>query len=210
MRSPTSDRTDTSTANLGAFHLGLALALAGLSLWAAIRPVSRFDWFIENIFVWIAFVIIASLCNRIRLSRTAYLFTACFLALQIYASHYSYLPEIGNWVSSLFGSPRNSFDRVIHLAFGLLMFVPAMEYLENAAGMSRRTAMFVAVLALTAFGAAYEIIEWSSMVVLNPEAGAAFVGLQGDPWDAQKDMALALLGSVVSFVAVSLRLRQSR
>jgi putative membrane protein len=112
-------------------------------------------------------------------------------------------------VSSLFGSPRNSFDRVIHLAFGLLLFVPTTEFLEAAVGVTRKPAMFLAIVALLALGAVYELIEWSSMVMLDPQAAAVFVGLQGDPWDAQKDMALALLGSVAAYILVRL-LRRGR
>jgi putative membrane protein len=189
-----------TTRGLRQFRLGLAIALAALSLWAAIRPVSRFDWFMENLLVWIAVVVIASLRNQIVLSRTAYALTSLFLAIQIYGSHYAYEPEVGNWVSSLFGSPRNSFDRVVHSAFGLLLFVPVTELLEAAVGATRKSAMFLAIVALTAFGAAYEIIEWSSVVLLDPHEAAVFVGLQGDPWDAQKDMALGLSGSIVAYV----------
>jgi putative membrane protein len=198
-----------STRGLREFRVGLAIALAGLSLWAAIRPVSRSDWFMENLLVWVAVIVIAVLRNRIVLSRTAYLLTALFLAMQVYASHYAYQPEIGNWVSALFGSPRNSFDRVIHLAFGLLLFIPMTEFLEAVVGVTRKPAMFLAIVALAALGAVYEIIEWSSMVMLDPQAAAVFVGLQGDPWDAQKDMALALLGSVAAYILVRL-LRRGR
>ena len=109
---------------------------------------------------------------------------------------------MGAWVSSLFGSERNSFDRVMHLAFGLLVLVPMAEFLEAAFGLARRTALVFSIVWLTAMGAVYEIIEWSSMLSLDSDAAAMFVGLQGDPWDAQKDMALALLGSIVAYVHV--------
>jgi putative membrane protein len=199
---PTTTRTDP-------FRAGLAFGLAVLSLWAAILPVSRFDWFMENVLVWIAVVVIVRWGDEMRMSRTAYLLIALFLALQIYASHYAYRPPIGDWVSAIVGSPRNSFDRVIHLFFGLLLFIPLMECFEGAAGMTRRAAMFCSLLAISAFGAAYEVIEWGMMVVLNPSAGAEFVGMQGDPWDAQKDMALALLGSVATYIGVALRRRRA-
>jgi uncharacterized membrane protein YjdF len=78
-----------SARGLREFRLGLAIALAGLSLRAAIRPVSRSDWFMENLLVWFAVIVIATLRNRIVLSRTAYLLTALFLAMQVYASHYA-------------------------------------------------------------------------------------------------------------------------
>lgn len=187
-----------------AFRVGLALLLAGVSIWAAIAPVSRFDWFMENVLVWITVVVIACFGAAIRISRTASLLLALFLAMQIYASHYAYEPVIGVWISAVFESPRNSFDRVIHLCFGILLFLPIMECFQNMVGMSRKTAMFCTVLAITALGAVYEVIEWGMLVVLDPKAGVAFVGAQGDPWDAQKDMALALLGSLSTAVGVLL------
>lgn len=183
----------------------LVVALAALSVWAAIQPVSRVDWFIENLFVWIAAVLLISLRNRVVLSTTASLSIALFVAMQVYASHFAYQPALGASVSSLFGSERNSFDRVMHLASGLLLLVPMAELLEGAGGLSRKGALFSAVVALTALGAVYEIVEWGSMIVLAPQEAALFVGLQGDPWDAQKDMGLALLGSFAAFVLVRTR-----
>ena len=198
------------TTRFDAFRVGLAVVLAGVAIWATIHPHSRFDWFMENVLVWIAFIVIARFGNAMRISRTSYLLIALFLVMQIYPSHYAYQPAIGNWISSLFESPRNSFDRVIHLFFGVLLFIPIMECFQEAVGMSRKTAMLCSVLAIAALGAVYEVIEWCMMVMLNPQAGAEFVGAQGDPWDAQKDMALALLGSVTTYVGVSLWQRKSR
>lgn len=198
------------TTRFNAFRAGLAIILAGVSIWAAIHPVSRFDWFMENVLVWIAVIVIARFGNAMRISKTSHLLIALFLVMQIYASHYAYQPAIGDWISSFFDSPRNSFDRVIHLFFGVLLFIPIKECFQEAVDMSRKTAMFCSVLTIAALGAVYEVIEWVMMVMLNPQAGAEFVGAQGDPWDAQKDMALALLGSVAIYVGVFLRQEKSK
>ena len=196
------------TPRFDAFRITLALVLAGLSIWAAILPVSRFDWFLENLLVWIAVVIIARLGNPMKISRAAYVLLALFLALQIYGSHYAYRPAIGTWISVVFDSPRNSFDRFMHLCFGILLFIPITECYQNALNLSRKTAMFCSLVAITALGAVYEVIEWGMMIVLIPQAGAEFVGAQGDPWDAQKDMALAMAGSSIAAFAIAIAWRR--
>jgi len=91
--------TAESPTGFDAFHLGLAVALAGLSVRAAILPVSRFDWFMENLLVWIAVAVIASFRNKTRFSRKAYLLIALFLAMQIYGGHHAYQPETGTWIA---------------------------------------------------------------------------------------------------------------
>ena len=95
---------------------------------------------------------------------------------------------------------RNHYDRVVHFSFGLLLAIPVRELLARWTGLAGRAASFVALLAILAGSMVYEIIEWAFVLVADPAAGTAFLGAQGDPWDAQKDMALASLGGLLTLL----------
>jgi putative membrane protein len=100
----------------------------------------------------------------------------------------------GSDITHAFGFRRNHYDRVVHLAFGLLLMRPFRELAERAMGLPGRRAVSVAWLAIAAASAAYELAEWIVAVVCAPEDAEAYNGQQGDARDAHKDMALALLG----------------
>lgn len=128
---------------------------------------------------------------------------------------YSYVPYdqwsewlTGQTLSTRLGWERNHYDRLVHLASGIL-FVPAIEELLERGGLRGRwSSALVSVSIVLAIGAIYEIAEWQVAVIFAPEYAEAYNGQQGDPWDPQKDLALAGLGAILCEVGIQLGLRR--
>ncbi len=136
-----------------------------------------------------------------------------FFALHSIAARwtYSYVPYdawaqavSGTTINELFGWNRNHFDRLVHLAFGALLVPPLAEWLKLALPMPRPRLIAAAILLLAA-SAAYELFEWLLTLFMAPGAADAYNGQQGDLWDAHKDMALALAGSVAAATGLASR-----
>lgn len=178
------------------------LAAYGL-LWVvlAIAPVDRFDWFLENVLVAAAALYLTASYRRRPLSDLSYILIAIFLALHAYGAHYTYsLTPAGAWLSETFGSARNHYDRIVHFSFGLLLFYPLRELIMRGTE-ARGAWSYVLALALCmAMSETYELVEWITAEIVEPEAAMAFLGTQGDVFDAQKDTGLAAAGAVVALV----------
>jgi len=120
-----------------------------------------------------------------------------FLVLHTVGSHYTYsnVPA-GDWARDAFGLARNHYDRLVHFGFGLLMLRPLRELgFGRGSGPGGLGALYFSVAAVAAWSLVYEVVEWIVASVVDPAAGTAYLGTQGDPWDAQKDMAVALFGA---------------
>lgn len=158
-------------------------------------------------------VLIASpiLGKRFPLTNPAFLCLAAFVLLHIIAARhiYSYVPYdewtrslFGFSVTNAFGFERNHFDRLVHFAFGLLFTRLVWEICVRYLEVPRRFAYYVAFEFVLAFSMLYEIFEWGlSLALAGPDADA-YNGQQGDLWDAQKDMTLALLGSLLCLMVL--------
>ncbi len=141
-----------------------------------------------------------------------------FLALHIVGARYVYsaLPYDA-WSRGLFGiSPgeffsltRNHYDRFVHVVFGLLAVLPLSEVAERYGRLSRRWSLGVAFLAVATIGALYEVFEWGLTMAVAPEMADRYNGQQGDSWDAQKDMALAISGAGVTSIGLCFWRRKS-
>lgn len=177
-------------------------------VWSAINPVSPADWIIENIPVF-AFVIFAVFARKIfRFSDTSYAFIAIFLALHLMGAHYTYEKvPFGFTLEDWLGSTRNMYDRLVHFSFGFLLLLPARELLRSFVTVPRSWSYFFSISAILAGAALYEIFEWIAASFLAPALSIAFIGSQGDIWDTQKDMAMALFGALAMVVVVVLRKR---
>jgi putative membrane protein len=173
-------------------------------VWAAIEPFDRGDWLLENLLV---FVYGAALCGSYRhfvFSNRAYALFAVFLTLHLVGAHYTYSEvPIGAWAKERFALERNHFDRLVHFSYGLLLTGAFREVLSRAVKVARGWAAFLAITLVLAFSAFFEVVEALVAIVVSPELGAAYLGIQGDIWDAQKDMALAVVGAAVATGAAS-------
>jgi putative membrane protein len=138
-------------------------------------------------------------------SNFSYLLIALFLGLHAVGAHYTYsLTPFGDWISRTFGLARNPYDRLVHFAFGLLMAYPLHEVARRALHLHGGWSWALPAVTLLALSSSYEIVEsWAARVV-DPALGQAFLGAQGDEWDAQKDMTLALGGAAIALAATAL------
>jgi putative membrane protein len=207
-------RTDSSSST-GPRHRDRIPALCLLVFvvgWTALAIHPRYpaDWLLENLLTFVAVPTLVLTYRRFRFSDRAYIQGTLFLLLHTLGSHYTYSEvPLGAWLAEAFGWSRNHYDRIVHFAFGLLMLRSQRELLLRAAPIGRYAGAFVPFAAITCWSALYEIVEWITAVIVDPAAGTAFLGTQGDPWDAQKDMALACAGALVA-IAVEWRIRLRR
>jgi len=178
---------------------GLLAWIALVWVITAIAPYNRFDWFLENILVFVYGSILIATYRRFAFSNTSYTLFIMFITLHLVGAHYTYSETpIGYWMSDLFDLQRNHYDRVIHFAYGLLCAYPFRELLTRAAGVYRNGwSYFLPVCIILAFSGFYEMIEMIVARIVSPEAGDAYLGTQGDIWDAQKDMLMAFSGAVL-------------
>lgn len=172
---------------------------------AAVAPVDRETWLLENGLVFVMVGVLAITHRRFAFSNLSYGLMFAFLLLHATGAHYTYSAvPVGNWVRDLLGLERNHYDRLVHFSFGLLMGYPLREMTLRVVHVHRIWGYLAPPIVVLAMGAMYEIIEsWAAQAV-NPAVGLAYVGAQGDVWDGQKDMTLAFTGSLLAMGAVAL------
>jgi putative membrane protein len=177
----------------------------------AINPVSREDWLLENALTAIALPVLILTRNKLRFSNFAYGCIFVFFCLHTIGSHYTYslVPYdewwqwlTGNTLNSVFGFERNHYDRLLHFLYGALIIVPTIELFAKYAPPKATWRIVMPVFFIMGHSVVYEMIEWLAALVVAPELGHAYLGTQGDEWDAQKDMALATAGAVMTMVLI--------
>lgn len=167
----------------------------------AFNPVERGTWFAENLTVWIILGVILLLYRfGVRFSNVAYGLMFVLIYLHTIGGHYTFAQVPFGWVTDTFHFARNHFDRVAHFSVGFYAFAIA-EWLYTRKLVANKFLLFtysVFVIATIAMG--YELVEWVYAASAAPEAGAAYLGSQGDIWDAQKDMLADTLGAICATV----------
>jgi putative membrane protein len=185
------------------YHWFLATLFTAVWVWAAINPVYREDWLLENYLVFLFVPIILVLGYFFKLSKVSYTLITIFMILHVIGSHYTYAEvPFGYTLQEWFGASRNMYDRLVHFACGLLLFYPIREVFMRLANAKGVWAYFFPISLWGFWSAIYEILEWVAARVVAPEAGLAFLGSQGDIWDAQKDMLLAVVGAMITALIV--------
>lgn len=193
-----------------------ALLAAFILIWVAlaVSPVSRADWLLENLLVLVAVPVLVATRDRLRFSNASYLCLFAFLVLHAIGAHYTYsLVPYDRWWQAVAGIPlnemlgweRNHYDRLVHFLYGALMLPPARELLERYAPSRGVWRWLLPVCFVMSHSVAYELVEWIAALIVAPDLGHAYLGTQGDEWDAQKDMALATGGSMLSMLVVGTR-----
>lgn len=165
----------------------------------AINPIDRTTWFAENLTVWIILAVILGLYWRgIRFSRLAYGLMFMLIYLHTIGGHYTFALVPFDWVSDLFGFERNHYDRMAHFTVGFYAFAIA-EWLWNKKLVANRFLLFTyPVFVIATIAMSYELVEWYYAVQSNAADAMAYLGSQGDIWDAQKDMLADTLGAIVA------------
>ncbi|MDH3219568.1 MAG: DUF2238 domain-containing protein [Gammaproteobacteria bacterium] len=184
-------------------HLLHALILWLILAWVAtaIDPLYPRDWLLENLLVFICSALLVFTYHNFQFSNLSYALFVLFLSLHLAGAHYTYAETpFGFWLQDQFGFERNHYDRIVHFCFGLLIAYPMREILLRKSGLSKAWSYFITVNCVLAFSAIYEIIEAITAAIVSPELGAAYLGTQGDEWDAQKDALLAFTGAILAML----------
>jgi putative membrane protein len=181
--------------------LGLVLVVLG---WSGIAPHDRFTWFLEVAPVLIGLPIVLATHRRFPLTPLLSVLLALHAIILMVGGKYTYAQvPAGFWVQEWLGLARNHYDRLGHFAQGFVPAILAREILWRTSPLrGSRWLGFVVVSICLAFSAFYELVEWWTAAA-SGEAAEAFLGTQGDPWDTQWDMFLALIGAITSLALLS-------
>ncbi len=168
----------------------------------AIAPRYREDWLLENLLVFVSVAVLIAGRRHFRFSTRANALLAIFATLHLIGAHYTYAETPpGFWVRDWLGLERNHYDRFVHFAFGALCVLPLREVLSRAAGVVSAWRSPLAVVAVLSFSGFFEALEAVAALIVSPELGAAYLGTQGDEFDAQKDTLMALGGALLVLLA---------
>jgi putative membrane protein len=178
---------------------------------SAIRPHHLTDWLLENALVIPALLLIYAWRRRLKFSRISYTLIFVFLCLHELGAHYTYAEvPYQKWFPALAGG-RNHFDRLVHFCYGLLIAYPVREIFLRVADVRGFWGYFLPLDLTMSTSMLFELIEWLAVGVFGGDLGVAYLGTQGDPWDAHKDMALASLGALFAMLitaAINVRLQR--
>lgn len=183
-------------------------------VWSAIAPYDAATWRMEQIASLFMVGLLLLLRRTVTFSLPSMLGIAALFCIHTVGTHYTYsLTPYNDWSTALFGSSindwfqwtRNHYDRFVHLAYGLCLTLPISEALTQKLKLQGGPSHFLSVQLVLSTSALYELMEWSAAIVFGGDVGTAYLGTQGDVWDAQADIALAMAGSllVVGFLAFS-------
>ncbi len=167
----------------------------------AIHPFSRDVWIAENTpIVGITVLLFILYVRGIRFSNTAYALMFVLLYMHTIGGYYTFERVPFDWFNNFFGFERNMYDRVAHFAVGFYAY-PFAEYIRNKKLVNTEWLTYLTPLFfVVTVAATYEMIEWYYAATYGGAAGAAFLGSQGDIWDAQKDMLMDTLGGITSLM----------
>jgi putative membrane protein len=179
--------------------LALLLVVGVVLVWSGIGPADRLTWLLEVAPVLIVVPLLAVTYHSFPLTRLAYNLIALHAIILMVGGHYTYAEvPFGFWLQDVFHFSRNHYDRIGHLAQGFVPAILAREILlRRSPLLPGKMLFFLVVCVCLGVSAAYELIEWASALILGQSADA-FLGTQGDSWDTQWDMFLALLGALTA------------
>ena len=199
------------------YPLGLLGVFALIFGLLAIAPETREDWLLENMLVFATLAWLLWGWRHQRLSNSAYTLLFVFGVIHEIGAHYQYsnVPyeawfgaiSGGQSLDAVFGFERNQFDRLVHFLYGLLITPVAAEIIVAQVKPRGVWLFLLPVTFMMSHAVIYELIEWLAASVFGGELGEAYLGTQGDTWDAHKDMLLAMLGTLVAHTVWLLRRR---
>lgn len=179
--------------------LALFAVIAGATLLAP--PAGRKSWLLETGPALLGIAVLIATARRFPMSHFVYGCVFVHTLILIYGGMYTYAATpLGNWARDTFHLMRNPYDRVGHVALGVFPAFYTREVLLRASPVQRGGWLyFLTVSVVFAIAAFWELIEWWTVLLVDPAAGTAFLGTQGDVWDAQWDMFMALASSILAF-----------
>jgi putative membrane protein len=163
------------------------------------------NWILENILTFLFIVFLILTYRKYKFSDLSYLLICVYLCLHVYGSKYTYAENpLGFYLAEVFGSERNFYDRIVHFSFGFLLAYPMREMFLRWLKYPPKVSWLLPIEITLSVSAFYELIEWGVADVFFKAQGDAYLGTQGDIWDAQKDIALAFAGAILATTIVTL------
>ena len=163
------------------------------------------NWILENtlVFLFLGFLIYTH--KKFQFSDLSYLLICIYLCLHVYGSKYTYAENpFGYWLKDALDLSRNHYDRIVHFSFGFLLAYPMREMFLKWLKFPSWVALTLPIEITLSISGFYELIEWAVADVFFKAQGDAYLGTQGDIWDAQKDIFLAFIGSIIATTIVSI------
>jgi putative membrane protein len=195
------------------YPLVLLVLVLVVAAWLGIAPRHRDDWALENALAVAGVVFLVLTYKRMRLSKVSYTLIFVFLLLHELGAHYTY-SEVpydawferftGETLSSRMGFERNHYDRLVHFSYGLLLAYPFRELFVRVADVRGFWGYFLPLDGGMSTSMVYELVEWGAAAVLGGDLGQAYLGTQGDEWDAHKDMLLATIGAAIALTVAAI------
>jgi putative membrane protein len=185
-------------------HLTLLIIVAIVFCWSGWQPYDRFTWWLETAPGLAGLVILLATNRRFPLTTLCYTLIALHICVLCVGGHYTYarVPAF-DWLRTVFGWERNHYDRLGHFMQGFVPAIIAREVIIRLGVVNRKKWIpFLVVSVCLAISAFYELVEWWT-ALLSGSAANDFLGSQGDVWDTQSDMCLALIGAVCALLFVS-------
>ena len=181
-------------------HLALLLSGVAALVWSGVGPADRVTWVAETMPAVVGGAVLVGTYRRFRLTTLTYALIWAFALILIVGGHYTYADvPVGNWARDALGLSRNHFDRFGHFFQGVIPAMIAREIYLRRTGLREGGWLFFCCLCVAlAISAGYELFEWGYAATFGGKQADDFLGSQGDVWDAQKDMLMALLGAVSS------------
>ena len=187
-----------------ALHTGMLFLVLSVLLWSGINPHDQFTWILEVLPALLGILILVFTYRRFKFTTLCYALMATHMIILMVGGHYTYAQvPLFNWIKEILDLSRNHYDRVGHFAQGFIPAIVAREILLRTSPLKRGKLLSVIIISIClAISAFYELIEWW-VAMATGTAAEAFLGTQGDIWDTQWDMFLALCGAVTSLLLLS-------
>ncbi len=188
------------------FPLLLLAAVLSILIWSGVAPFDRFTWWLEVSPALLGLAILIPTHRRFPLTRLLYILIALHMVLLCIGGKYTYaLVPLGEWVRDAFHLARNHYDRLGHFAQGFVPAIIAREILLRRKVLAaHRWLPFLIVCICMTISAGYELLEWQ-VAIYAGELSDSFLGTQGDVWDTQEDMGVALVGACAALALLSRR-----
>ena len=162
------------------------------------------NWMLENTLTALLIIFLITTFRKYQFSDMTYLLICIYLGLHVYGAQYTYAENpFGYWLKDYFQMSRNHYDRIVHFSFGFLLAYPVREFFIRWLKFPKIVSWYLPVEITLSVSAFYELIEWSVADIFFTSQGDAYLGTQGDIWDAQKDIFSAIAGALIATTLIS-------
>lgn len=165
---------------------------------------NKANWYTENVLTVLSLIVLLTSYKKFKFSDLSYLMFGIYLLLHMYGAEYTYAENpFGFWLRDTLLLGRNYYDRIVHFSFGFLLTYPMREYFKNYFDWPNWVCWVLPCEITLSFSGMYELIEWLVADLFFPAEGIAYLGSQGDIWDAQKDMSIAFIASIFAVLVIA-------